>query len=139
MTFATDLAAFTAKLKARNQLVFFNTANAVKHSITEGSATTGAPGQPVDTGTLKASWHLSFESPAVAQISTNIAYAPVIEDNARSSYNPAGQQPTYPDAPAGGTNRKGPSTVGGHHSVRYTIAGFERLVAVEVRRAGGAA
>lgn len=137
MTFASDLAAFVAKLKARNQLVFVNTASAVKTSITEGSPTTGAPGQPVDTGTLKASWQLTWPSTTMAQISTNIAYARVIEDNSRSSYDPKGVQPDKKKEPAGGTNRKGPSTVGGHHSVRYTVAGFERLVAVEVRRAGG--
>jgi hypothetical protein len=117
VTFSEDLARFAAKLKARNQLVFVNTASAVKGSIVDGSAVTGSPGQPVDTGTLKASWHLAFVSPTVADISTNVAYAPVIEDNAR-----------------GATLR---SAVGGFHSVRYTVAGFERLVAVEVRRAGG--
>jgi hypothetical protein len=119
VTFADDIKAFTAKLKARNQAVFVNTASAVKGSITDGSSVTASPGQPVDTGTLKASWHLTFESPTSALISTNVKYAPVIEDNVR-----------------GATLR---SAVGGFHSVRYTIGGFERLVAVEVRRAGGSA
>ena len=117
MTFDSDLAAWVAKIHARNKAVFVNTAAAVKGSIVDGSPTTGAPGQPVDTGTLKASWQLAFESPSVALISTNVKYAPVIEDNVR-----------------GATLR---SAVGGFHSVRYTVAGFERLVAVEVRRAGG--
>jgi hypothetical protein len=119
VTFASDLAAFTAKLKARNQAVFVNTVSAVEASIKVGSAVTGSPGQPVQTSNLLNSWIPRFESATSATISTNVVYAPIIEDNIR-----------------GATLR---SAVGGFHSVRYTVAGFERLVAVEVRRAGGSA
>lgn len=115
MSFADDLARFAEKIDARRQAVFVNTAAAVKDSIVNGSAITGAPGQPVDTGTLKNSWILAFDSPDTATVSTNIEYAPIIEDNVR-----------------GAVLR---STVGGFHSVRYTVAGFERLVAAEVAKA----
>lgn len=117
MSFASDLDAFMAKTRAREQAVFVNTVAAVKGSIVDGSPITGAPGQPVDTGTLKASWQTEFESQRVATISTGIEYAPVIEDNIR-----------------GATLR---SQVGGFHSVKMTVAGFERLVEAEVLKAGG--
>lgn len=114
MSFDADLAAFFAKTKFKTQAVFVNTASAVKGSIVDGSGVTASPGQPVDTGTLKASWQLTFESPTSALVSTNVEYAPVIEDNAR-----------------GATLR---SKVGGFHSVKYTVAGFERLVEAEVAK-----
>ena len=53
----------------------------------------------------------------VATISTNVEYAPAIEENTR-----------------GATLR---SQVGGWHSVALTRAGFQRLVDVETVRAGG--
>jgi hypothetical protein len=37
----------------------------------------------VDTGALRNSWQLQFESPTAALISTNVEYAPIIEDNVR--------------------------------------------------------
>lgn len=114
MSFDSDLSAFAQKLESRRKAVFINTASAVKDSIVNGSPITGAPGQPVDTGTLKNSWILAFDSPDTATVSTNIEYAPVIEDNVR-----------------GAVLR---STVGGFHSVRLTVGGFTRLVDAEVAK-----
>lgn len=125
MSFDADLARFAAKLRARERAVFVNTVSAVKSSIVDGSAVTGSPGQPVGQygpgyhpgrvgGTLKASWQVTFESPTSALISTKIAYAPVIE------YNLRGAQLR--------------STVGGFHSVAYTVGGFTRLVDAETRK-----
>lgn len=114
MSFASEVAAFAAKAKAREQALFVNVASAVKGSIVDGSAVTGAPGQPVDTGNLKDSWQLTFDDPNTAVISTGVVYAPVIEDNLR-----------------GATLR---SRVGGFHSVRLTVGGFERLVADELTK-----
>jgi hypothetical protein len=80
-------------------------------SIVEGSPITGAPGQPVRTGNLKASWQTSFESPLSARISTNVEYALPIEE---------------------GVGRFGPltlrSAVGGFGSVKLTVANFDRVV-----------
>ena len=77
----------------------------------EGSSITGAPGQPVDTGALRASFVDDFVSPTSWRIQTNIEYAPAIED---------------------GIGAHGPITlrskVGGHHSVKKTVAGWERIV-----------
>lgn len=107
--FAGDLKRFTQKVEARSQAVFVNVCAATKASITEGSPVTGSPGQPVDTGNLKNSWQLRFESPSVAEISTNVEYAPFVEDNVRNV--------TFKNH--------------GPHSVRYTIAGFPLIVAAE--------
>lgn len=114
MSFSDDVGAFAAKADARNKALFVNVASAVKGSIVDGSPVTGAPGQPVDTGTLKASWILAFDAPGVAVISTNVEYAPIIEDNIR------------------GAQLR--SQVGGFHSVKMTVAGFERLVESELAK-----
>lgn len=113
MSFDQDLGRFTLKLRARKAL-FVNVAGATKRSITDGSQVTAAPGQPVDTGALKASWILGFPSPTLAEITTNIVYAPVIEDNVRGA--------------------RLRSKVGGFHSVKLTVAGFQRLVDDETRK-----
>lgn len=129
MSFESDIAAFTAKLKLRTQTVFVNTASAVKFSITDGSAVTGSPGQPVGQygpgyhpgevgGELKASWQMTFESPTVAVISTNSPYAKANEYGIRDN--------------GGAYNLR--STQGGRHSVAMTIAGAKRLVEIEVRK-----
>lgn len=116
--FAKQLDAFFAKTKYKTQAIFINSAVAVKDSIQNGSPVTGAPGQPVVTGNLKDSWQLTFASPTVADITTNVEYAPTIEYNTRGAKIPRG-------LPG--------STVGGAHSVALTVAGFERLVEIEVK------
>jgi len=111
-SFGNDLARFLERTRAKEQRVFTNTAAAVKGSIVDGSPITGAPGQPVDTGNLAASWILAFESDRAATISTNVEYAPIVEDNVR-----------------GVTFRNH-----GPHSVKLTVAGFERLAAAEAAK-----
>jgi hypothetical protein len=118
MPFADDVRRFALKADGITKDVFANVVSATASSITDGSEVTGAPGQPVDTGNLKASWRTEFESPTEALISTNVVYAPVIED---------------------GVGKYGPLTlrseVGGFHSVSLTVAGFGALVADEARKA----
>lgn len=118
MSFADDVRRFAVKADGITKDVFVNVVAATKDSITDGSAVTGSPGQPVETGYLKGSWQPEFESDTVALISTNVAYAPVIED---------------------GVGKYGPLTlrseVGGFHSVALTVAGFGALVADEARKA----
>lgn len=121
MGFADDLRAFGLKVQTRNQAVFAGVVADTKTSIVEGSPVTGAPGQPVRTGNLRASWQTAFETPTSAIISTNVAYAKPIED---------------------GVGRFGPMTlrskVGGWHSVALTVANFPRLVAATAERILGA-
>lgn len=117
--FKRQLEAFFAKTKFKTQQVFVNTAAAVKDSVVNGSPITGAKGQPVVTGNLRDSFHLEFTSPTSAEITTNVEYAPIIEHNVRNAKVPRG---------------KPGSTVGGPHSVKDTVAGFERLVEAEVKK-----
>lgn len=115
MTFQSDLADFVRKTEAKRRAVFVNTVSATKDSIVNGSPLTGAPGQPVDTANLRDSWDHQFQaSGEAATIFTNVEYAPIIEDNIR-----------------GATLR---SQVGGFHSVKLTVAGFQRIVDAETRK-----
>lgn len=111
MAFADDIAKFTVKLDRVGENLVPRIGQLTQQSIVEGSALTGAPGQPVDTGNLRNSWHLSFPEPGVAQITTHVEYAEVIED---------------------GVGRYGPlrlrSAVGGFHSVKMTRMAFSRIV-----------
>ena len=131
MSFADDLKRFAVKTQGKSNALFINVAKDVKSSIVDGSAVTGAPGQPVDSGALKASWQLTFESKQSALVSTNIAYAPVIEDNLRSSFNPRGEMPEK-DA----LRKLKKSIVGGSHSVKLTVGAFDRLVESKLAELG---
>lgn len=116
MSFASDVRAFTQKVNGRSREVFLGVAMAAHESVVEGSPITGAPGQPVDTGNLKTSWQLAIEGDQ-ALITTNVVYAPQIEDGTRAGRALTLRSPT-----------------GGFHSVRLTIAGFQRIVDTVVAR-----
>lgn len=111
MSFTTDLQAFARKVEKRNRDIFVGVSTAVHDSVVEGSPLTGAPGQPVDTGNLRASWILRFLARWLSRTSTNVEYAPPIEE---------------------GIGPHGPMTlrsaVGGFHSVKLTRAGFQNIV-----------
>lgn len=135
MGFRDDVRAFTVEVGELDKAIFVETAVLAHESIVEGSPITGAPGQPVDTGALKASWHLELEE-TQASITTPLGYAPVIEDDLRSSFDRSGDEPARPKG-AGGSARHHKSTVGGHHSVTLTLAGIDRLIDEAGRRVGG--
>lgn len=125
-SFQRDVGRFMTHLTELQRKVVQGTAQQMKQSITDGSAATGAPGQPVDTGYLKNSWQIVAESPTSVLIGTNCAYAPVIEENNRAAYDDRG---TKPELEAMHTGRKHiKSTVGGHHSVALTRQNFDRIV-----------
>jgi hypothetical protein len=134
MSFNADLNRFVIKVKSRTNAVHFSLATKVHESITVGSATTGAPGQPVDTGFLRNSWGL-VRGATESSISTNVAYAPVIEHNLRSAYDAKGQQNDRTN-PNGSSRRSVKSSVGGHHSVKLTVGGADRLQAEALREIG---
>ena len=125
-----------AQIEATTAAIFEDVGMEAQRSIVEGSDLTGAPGQPVDTGFLKGSWQRWYQSPTLQTIGTNVAYAPAIEDGTRASYDPRGVQRPK-DLTQGGTNRKGPSTVGGSHSVAHTLNGLQRILDVVTKRHGG--
>lgn len=120
MSFGDDLRLFAAKVEQRQRDVFQSTVLEVKRSVQEGSELTGAPGQPVDTGNLRASWQATFPEQWVGEVSTAVEYAEPIEE---------------------GVGPHGPMTlrsaVGGFHSVKLTRAGWDRIVDHSVRTHGG--
>jgi hypothetical protein len=110
----------SARLGAMLNDVFVGVGTEALRSIQEGSELTGAPGQPVQSGNLRASWHLDFPTTDRAEISTNVIYAEGVEE---------------------GTGVYGPLTlrspVGGFHSVKITAANLDRIVDHEKRRVMG--
>lgn len=126
--FRDEVAAWAALVEARSQRIYVRVATACKDSIVEGSSVSGAPGQPVDTGYLKGSWQLTFDDEG-ALISTNVAYAPVIEENTRAAYDARGtQRPANLVSQQGGSRPHQRSQVGGPHSVALTRAAFQSFV-----------
>lgn len=112
---------WTRKVDARSQAFFTGVVDKTHESIQLGSVITGSPGQPVRRGTLRNSWIKSFASPTLAEITTNLVYAPDIEDGMRN-----------------GKPLVLRSQVGGFHSVALTRAGFDRIVAAQYEEMGGA-
>lgn len=118
MSFASDLDRFVVRVKALPPAVLAGVTSRMHQSIVGTGAPdplTGAPGQPVDTDTLRSSWLLAV-TPSEGRITTNVAYARAIED---------------------GIGPHGPltlrSTVGGFHSVKLTVAGASAIQADVVR------
>jgi hypothetical protein len=112
MSFEADVRRFALKVETRSKDVLVGCANEVQRSVVEGSELTGAPGQPVDTGALKASWVGEFTGPWEWETTTNLEYAPGIE-NAVGPNGPITQR----------------SEVGGFHSVALTRGGWRNIVA----------
>lgn len=120
MSFADDLRRFQVKLVTRNREVLLGVTDGVHESIVNGSALTGAAGQPVDTGYLKNSWQKEIAPDwQSSEIGTNVAYARPIED---------------------GVGPHGPltlrSAVGGFHSVKTTVANADAIVRDVVAKFG---
>ena len=116
MSFASDLERFALKVETRSRALFTGCVNHVHTSIVDGSAVTGAPGQPVDTGNLRASWIQSYPEDWVGDVTTNVVYAEAIED---------------------GVGPHGPltlrSAVGGFHSVKTTRVNWDRVVSTQLQ------
>lgn len=119
--FTAALAKFNVTAQRRVLDAFVFSTEEVRTSIRDGSALTGAPGQPVQVGNLKASWQGEFLSPTLWQFTaTGIA--------------PGGEKVGYAEYIEEGINRHtgGPlilrSQVGGFHSVKMTRAGWARIV-----------
>ena len=103
---------FQAKIERRINDIHINCAEQIRDSIKDGSTTTGAPGQLVDTGNLKNSWQLTHPQKLLSRMTTNVLYAPYAEE---------------------GVNMTQRSEVGGFHSVKLTRLGFQRIADRAVR------
>ena len=128
MSFEDSLNAFNVKVQTRTPEIFVQVATHAHRSVQTGSATTGAPGQPVDTGNLKAAWQLNFVAPLIAEVVIGAnqeehKYARSIEDGISYAH--------------GGTPLTLRSAVGGFHSVAQTIAGLPAIVEEETKRVTG--
>lgn len=93
----------------------------VRRSVVFGSELTGAPGQPVQTSDLRTSWIGTRISVGVQELTTAMSYAEYIED---------------------GGNDLGAFTlrseVGGFHSVKLTVAAWDKIVEFARKKAMGA-
>ncbi len=118
MSVAADVKRFQIKVASQTRDVFTGVVEESTRAIVEGSELTASPGQPVDTGRLKASWQTVFEAPDRAIIGTNVEYAQAVEDGV----GPRGRV-TY-----------GKSGVGGSHSVKQLVANFDRVVEAVAER-----
>ena len=109
--------ATVVRLGLQIQEVFDGCVEEALKSIQSGSPITGAPGQPVQSGKLLASFKLERPSRDKAVIGTSSPYAVKIEH---------------------GVGKFGPATLrssrGGFHSVKLTAAGMGRVLAAVMRR-----
>jgi hypothetical protein len=121
--FGRELRSFSVKAERVTRATFVRCTTEVQRSLVEGSPLTGAPGQPVDTGTLRASFIPRFNSLTDWQITTPLVYAPYIEDGVR------------PD----GVTLSLRSVVGGFHSAKLTRAGWPQIVKAAALASGGGA
>ena len=120
MSFESDIERFARKVEQRQRDIFIHATNEVQRSIVDGSELTGAPGQPVDTGDLRASWQPRFTGPWTWRTATDLIYARPIEE---------------------GIGPHGPirlrSRVGGFHSVKLTRNGWPNIVDEATRKVVG--
>lgn len=114
ISFQRQMERFADKVRRRERVLYDRVNDHVGRSIKHGSAVTGAPGQPVRTGALLASWRNDRSNPRVTRWFSNLVYAPIIEDNRR------------------GAQLR--SKVGGFHSVKMTRHGFLAIVRHELRQ-----
>lgn len=122
MGFGDDMKRVQVRVQQRRREVFVTCVEEATRSIVEGSDLTGAPGQPVDTGRLKASYQTVHETSGRAVIGTNAEYARSIEDGVSYAH--------------GGTPITIRSKVGGTHSIQRTVLNWDRIVAAAIARVG---
>lgn len=114
--FAAQLAAWGTEAAQDVQAIFDGTLDELARSVIDGSELTGAPGQPVGkTGRLKRSWKTARPAPDIGEVSTDVEYAPIVEDGEMRLHSP----------------------VGGSHSVKLTVAGFDNIVDAVAQRVAG--
>lgn len=139
MIFSEQIAAFAKKVEARQRQLHTRLTQLVYESIVDGSAVTGAPGQPVDTSNLKTSWQIIIEGPLTSRVVTNVVYAQDIEDGMRhfrEDWNGGEISSGLALSGAAGAELTLRSEVGGFHSVALTRAGLPDLVAQSLKELG---
>lgn len=119
--YALDMAAVGASLRADIDKMFDDSVNLAAESIVNGSAITGAPGQPVEEDVLRKSWVTEKLSPTHATVTTDNPYAESNEDGiARPGMGPYRLL----------------SPVGGRWSIEKTVAGWGAIVDASIAGQG---
>lgn len=109
--FKKGLRDFKKKTYLRTNAVVNGVIVEVDRSVRLGSELTNSPGQPVDTAYLLNSWQQVWQGKNSVTLITRTKYARPIEDGTRE-----GRALTLR------------SEVGGFHSVKLTVAGYQRIV-----------
>jgi hypothetical protein len=113
--FGNQIQLFAGDLEPMTRAIMGKSVSLAYRSVTIGSAITGAPGQPVQSGALLNSWVIEWRGPWYAEITSDLPYAHIIE---------------------GGIGAYGPltlrSNVGGFHSLALTSASWPRIVGLVV-------
>lgn len=120
--FSAGLRKMAVELERKTLSVFADLATEAHRSVQMGSEITGAPGQPVEEGTLRGSIHLAFETPSRATITTSVDYAEAVEEGV---------------GPHGDVVYGAKNGIGGSHSFALTIAGIPAITEVVLARHGG--
>lgn len=119
MSAREDMQRIVMRIDAKNRAVFVGSAAIVQSELTVGGPITGAPGQPVRSGALRASYIPEFVDDHTWQSTSGLPYAEGIEN---------------------GVGPHGPiqirSSVGGSHSIKLIRAGFPAIVAHVTREVG---
>jgi len=135
MSFKSDMARITAKLNRRLLDTHANVAFKVRDSIVFGHSTeagriTTAPGQPKDTGNLRASWQLTHPEPLVSKLTATgerpdgkkVGYARAVEEGIQAPYTTKRGTRVTPRKMRFGAHGGGP------HSVKLTLSALKRLL-----------
>jgi hypothetical protein len=128
MSFTDEVRVFALKVEVKSKDVITEAGVEVQRSLVEGSEITGAPGQPVDTGALRASFVPERLGDYEWQITTNLVYAPSVEDGVQAPYVTARGTTVTP------LPMRFRSAVGGAHSLALTRASWESIVEVATDR-----
>ena len=124
----SKLAGFRATINRRINDIHINCAEQIRDGVAFGSTTTGAPGQMVDTETLRQSYLTGAKhiAPLLWRMTTNLKYAEVVEEGGYVLSSSRSGAMT-------GLNWTQRSEVGGPHSIALTRANFQRVADRAVR------
>lgn len=120
--FALELTRFVQKLGSMTAQLQQQVKEELRVSVVDGSSLTGSQGVPIDTNLLRESYTWKELGSAKSQLSSNRAYAGVIEFDDKRMYDPRGVWDKE------GRTRTRLKT-GQRGSVRITIAGWQNIVA----------
>lgn len=132
MSFSEDLGAFADKVERRLVDTVTEAGVQCQASIVDGSPLTGAPGQPRDTGHLAGSFVPERISDLEWQTTTNVEYAPAVEEGQQAPYVTARGKLVTPRP------MQFQSAVGGAHSVALTRAAWQNVANLSVEIVKGA-